>query len=132
MIRQGPMKNRRNIFWVVLIILAAGIIGCSSGGTSTSSAGGGGSATDPLVGTWKCDGGIALGTNLVFNADHTGDASGSGFHDWSLNENVLTFTLDNGTPEAFQLVWDTSEKKGFTFTNLNPATPDMTHYRRVS
>jgi hypothetical protein len=124
------MKNAKTIiFWGFLVLMMA-MIGCSSGGSSSGGSSGGGSAADPLVGTWKCDSGIALGTTLTFNADHTGDANGSGFHDWSLNGNILTFTFDSGASETFQLDWDNANKKGYTFTNLNPATPDQTHYVR--
>jgi hypothetical protein len=131
------MKNTKTIFFGIFLILVVGMIGCSSGGSSsggnsTPPSSGGGSATDPLVGTWRCDSGIALGTTLTFNADHTGNANGSGFHDWNLSGNILTLTLDSGAGETFQLDWDNASKNGFTFTNLNPATPDVTHYIKAS
>ncbi len=129
------MKKVWDLIWVLIFILAVGMISCSSGGSSSGGSGtpsGSGSVADPLVGTWRCDSGIALGTNLVFNANHTGDSAGSGFHDWNLSGNILTFTLDSGAAETFQLDFDNTSKNSFTFTNLNPASPDVTHYVKVS
>jgi hypothetical protein len=134
------MKNEKVIFLWVLLILVVGMISCSSGGsssgtstpatTTTTTTTTTTSSTDALVGTWRNTTGDA--GDLVIRADGTGNG-GAGFHNWKLNGTTFTFNLDsNGALETFSVVFDDANKNGFTFTNLNPATPNVSHYVRKS
>jgi hypothetical protein len=138
------MESKKNLVLCILLMMAIAMIGCSSGGSS----GGSGSsststttttATASMVGTWKADkaGSVPVGSTIVFNADKTGSLNNgaTGINSWvytssGLTGNILTFNLNSGAAERFRVDWDNTNYNSFTFTNLNPATPDANHYAK--
>jgi hypothetical protein len=136
------MKSRKNLVLCLLLIMVIAMIGCSSGGSSGGSSSSTTStttttATASMVGTWKCDkgGADAVGKTIAFNSDKTGslNSGATGINNWvytssGLTGNILTFNLNSGAAERFRVDWDNTNYNSFTFTNLNPATPDANHY----
>lgn len=118
------MKNRKNLFFLLIFILIIGLFGCSGGGSS----GGGGNSTPPpaaqtptekLVGTWNfvsSDDGLPPQGNLVYNANNTGNWGGSGFRNGRIDNGVFYFTLDSGQDEAFDITWSNNSN---TITLIN-------------
>jgi hypothetical protein len=139
------MGNRKNLVLCLLLIMVIAMIGCSSGGSSSGGSSSSSTstttstATASMVGTWKCDkaGSVPIGSTIVFYADKTGTLNNgaTGINNWvytssGLTGNKLTFNLNSGQPESFRVDWDNTNYNSFTFTNLNPATPDANHYAK--
>ncbi len=125
------MKNAKGILLWVLLILVLGMIGCNNGGSSSGSSTTTTTpttTTDPMVGTWKPDGG---GASLTFNANGSGSMSdGHSISDWTLNSsNVLNMKL-NATPEVFQLTWTNAGKTTMTLRNIGPNSSETTAYTK--